>query len=84
MNKLLFLIDFLMKEADYKYDENLINAIKENNEEELHNYFRYLMNIRSPYTISEEYLNIEDEYLQERLKNKTIININDIKSINNN
>ena len=43
MNKLLFLIDFLMKEADYKYDENLINAIKENNEEELHNYFRYLM-----------------------------------------
>ena len=84
MNKLLFLIDYLMKEADYKYDENLINAIKENNEEELNNYFRYLMNIRSPYTISEEYLNIEDEYLQERLKNKTIININDIKSINNN
>uniref|UniRef100_UPI003F4C911C protein-ADP-ribose hydrolase n=1 Tax=Brachyspira catarrhinii TaxID=2528966 RepID=UPI003F4C911C len=84
MNKLLFLIDFLMKEGNYKYDENLNNAIKEKNEEVLHNYFRYLMNIRNPNSISEEYLNIEDEYLQEQLKNKTITNIDNIKPINNN
>lgn len=84
MDKLLFLIDFLMKEKNYKYDENLNNAIKENNNEELYHYFRYLMNIRSPNDISEEYLNKEDEYLQERLKNKIVTNIDDIKQITNN
>lgn len=84
MNKLLFLIDFLMKDGNYEYDENFNNTIKENDNEELYNYFRYLMNIRSPNDISEEYLNIEDEYLQERLKNKIVTNIDDIKPIKNN
>ena len=83
MNKLLFLIDFLMKDGNYEYDENFNNTIKENDNEELYNYFRYLMNIRSPNDISEEYLNIEDEYLQERLKNKIVTNIDDIKPIKN-
>ena len=84
MNKLLFLIDFLIKEKNYKYDEDLNKAIKENNEEKLYNYFRCLMNIRSPNNISEEYLKIEDEYLQDRLKNKRITSIDDIKLIKDN
>ena len=84
MNKLLFLIDFLMKEKNYKYDEDLNKAIKENDEEKLYNYFRCLMNIRSPDNISEEYLKIEDEYLQDRLKNKKLTSIDDIKPIKDN
>lgn len=84
MNKLLFLIDYLIKEGNYEYNKELENALKENNEEVLYNYFRYLMNIRLPNDISEEYLKIEDEYLQERLKNKIITNIEDIKPIRDN
>lgn len=84
MNKLLFLIDYLIKEGNYEYNKELENALKENNEEVLYNYFRYLMNIRLPNNISEEYLKIEDEYLQERLKNKIITNIEDIKPIRDN
>ena len=84
MNKLLFLIDFLMKEKNYKYDEEVNKAIKENDEEKLYNYFRCLMNIISPDNISEEYLQIEDEYLQDRLKNKKLTGIDDIKPIKDN
>lgn len=84
MNKLLFLIDYLIKEGNYEYNKELEKALKENNEEVLYNYFRYLMNIRLPNNISEEYLKIEDEYLQERLKNKIITNIEDIKPIRDN
>lgn len=84
MNKLLFLIEFLIKEKNYKYDEEVNKAIKENDEEKLYNYFRCLMNIRSPDNISEEYLQIEDEYLQDRLKNKKLTGIDDIKPIKDN
>lgn len=84
MDKLLFLIDFLIKEKNYSYDEDLNKAIKENDEEKLYNYFRCLMNIRSPDNISEEYLKIEDEYLQDRFKNKRITSIDDIKPIKDN
>ena len=84
MNKLLFLIDYLIKEGNYEYNKELENALKENNEEVLYNYFRYLMNIRLPNNISEEYLKIEDEYLQDRLKSKTITDIENIKPIRDN
>ena len=84
MNKLLFLIDYLIKEGDYEYNKELENVLKENNEEVLYNYFSYLMNIRLPNNISEEYLKIEDEYLQDRLKSKTITDIENIKPIRDN
>ena len=81
MNKLLFLIDYLIKENNYDIE---LNEDIKSNEEELYKYFRYLMNIRMPKNISEEYLNIEDEYLQERLKRKKITNSEDIIPIKDN
>ena len=53
MNKLLFLIDYLIKENNYDIE---LNEDIKSNEEELYKYFRYLMNIRMPKNISEEYL----------------------------
>lgn len=42
---------------------------------------RKLMNIRKPLPVSDEFLKIQDEYLQEELKNSDIVDIKDLKPI---
>lgn len=78
MEKLDFLIDYLLK-------ENKEIKIKElpNNLQEKKNLWRGLCNIREAKPISEEYLKIERDYLSEELKNKQITDVKDIKTIAN-
>lgn len=46
--------------------------------------YRALVNIREPLSISNDFLKTEDEYLQERLKNFEITDVNEIKTITEN
>ena len=78
MEKLLYLINYFAKENKINIDELPSNEI------ELKNLFRSLMNMRPPNNISEDYLKIEDEFLQEELDKKLIINIENLKPIKNN
>lgn len=78
MEKLLYLINYLAKENKINIDELSSNEI------ELKNLFRSLMNMRPPNDISEDYLKIEDKFLQEELDKKLITNIENLKLIKNN
>lgn len=78
MEKLLYLINYLAKESKINIGELPSNKI------ELKNLFRSLINIRPPNNISEDYLKIEDEFLQEELDKKLITNIENLKPIKNN
>jgi hypothetical protein len=76
LEKLDFLIDYLLKEnKNIKIDKMPIQM------QEKKNLYRSLCNIREPKPISDEYLKIENEYLQEELKNKQVTKIEDIKTI---
>lgn len=44
---------------------------------------RALMNIRGPYAVSEEFLKIQDEYLQERNKERGIVSLSELKPVVN-
>ncbi len=79
MEKLDFLIDYLIKENE----EILINKLPKN-EKDKENLWRSLCNIRSPKEASDKYIKIENEYLQEKLKNGIITNVEDIKPLFNN
>lgn len=73
MNKLDYLIQYLLKEtgkANLRYKE-----------EEKKKLYRKLVNIRKAKPISEEFLNVEDEYLQEELKKKKITDVACIKTV---
>ena len=78
MEKLLYLINYLAKESKIDIGELPSNEI------ELKNLFRSLMNMRPPNDISEDYLKVEDEFLQEELDKKFITNIENFKPIKNN
>ena len=78
MEKLLYLINYLAKEGKINIGELPSNEI------ELKNLFRSLMNMRPQNDISEDYLKIEDEFLQEELDKKLITNIENLKPIKNN
>lgn len=76
MEKLDFLINYLLKE-----NENIKinkNPTDKNSKKRL---YRSLCNIRDPKPIDEKYIEIENEYLQEELKNKKITKVEDIKTI---
>jgi len=79
LEKLDFLIDYLIKENE----EILINKLPKN-EKDKENLWRSLCNIRSPKEASDKYIKIENEYLQEKLKNGIITNVEDIKPLFNN
>ena len=73
MEKLDFLIDYLIK-------ENKSIDIKEipKNTSDKKRLYRSLCNIREPLPISEEYIKIENEFLTKENTNKGIIELNDI------
>lgn len=73
MEKVDYLIEYLIKESNQK-DLNYQNKDKKS-------LYRALVNVRNPNPISEEYLKLEDKYLQEELENKQITNVDDIKTI---
>ena len=66
MEKLLYLINYLAKESKINIGELPSSEI------ELKNLFRSLMNMRPPNDISEDYLKVEDEFLQEELDKKVV------------
>ena len=70
MNRLDYLIDHLMKE-DSRYSElEIPESI-----EEKRDLFRALRNIREPKPMSEDFLRLQDEELQEQLKEKGIVEL---------
>lgn len=76
MEKLDFLIDYLLNENT----EIKVNNIPKN-ELEKKRLYRSLCNIREAKQVSNKYLEIENEFLQEELKKKDITNIKDIQTI---
>lgn len=76
MEKLDFLIYYLLKENKGITVEKIPINI-----EDKKNLWRSLCNIREAKPISNEYIQIEKEYLQEELKNKPITKVEDIKPI---
>ena len=73
MDKLDYLIDYLLKESG-RTNLNYSNRDKKS-------LYRALVNIRQANPISEEFLKMEDNYLQEELKSKNITNVEDIRTI---
>ena len=71
--KLDFLIEYLIKERGEDFFEKPVTF------EEKERVWRGLCNIRQPKQISNEYLKVQDEFLQERLKS---IDITDCKNLN--
>lgn len=76
MEKLDYLIDYLLKENTKLKIERIPTDIIEKQK-----LYRSLCNIREPRPISAEYLKIENEYLQENLKNRKITNVKDLQTI---
>ena len=74
--KLLYLINYLLSEnSDYKRI-----AISES-EEERFRLFRSLVNIRAPEPVSEDFLKVQDEFLQEITTKKGIVYYKDLTPI---
>lgn len=71
--KLLWLIKYLLAE-DLRYSRVEISK----SIDEQFNLYRSLVNVRMPEAISDEYLAIEDEYLQEEINKKGITHINEL------
>lgn len=74
---LLKIVQFLIKENNYNIE---IPSDYDN----LKQLYKALVNIRSPYPISEEILKLEDEYLKLELKDKGLVDINSLKEIESN
>lgn len=76
LEKLDFLIDYLLKENKEINIDKIPTDINDRK-----SLYRSLCNIREPKPISNKYLQIENEYLQEELKNKFITKVEDIKPV---
>ena len=72
--RLYFLIDYLIKEgySDIKIPSDI-------SEQKM--LLRSLMNVRSPKAVSEEFIKIQDEYLQAETADKGITDVNNIVSV---
>ncbi len=74
MEKLDYLVEYLLKESG-RENFDFSNRDKKS-------LYRALVNVRQANSISEDFLKVEDEYLQEELKKQNITNVNDIKAEN--
>ena len=74
----LYLINELIKE-----NSRYLNILIPNNEVEQKALLRGLLNVRMPNDISKEFLQIQDEYLQEECKSKGITDLEDLEPIEN-
>ena len=77
MNRLDYLIDYLLKE-DLQYSEMQIPEMVG----EKRDLFRALRNVRWPKPVSEEFLRLQDEELQEQLLEKGIVDLNKPSTFN--
>ncbi|MBQ6220237.1 MAG: protein-ADP-ribose hydrolase [Methanosphaera sp.] len=77
MQRVDYLIDYILKENP----EIKVNKQPESPQEKF-NLYRSLCNIRKARPISDEYIHVENKYLQDILKNKKCIHYEDIKTIN--
>ena len=77
MNRLDYLIDYLLKE-DPQYSEMQIPEMVG----EKRDLFRALRNVRWPKPVSEEFLRLQDEELQEQLLEKGIVDLNKPSTFN--
>lgn len=75
MDKLDYLLEYLLKE-DGRHKEHFGGDLKTQK-----NLYRALVNIREAKPISSEFLEIEDEYLQEELESKNVTDVTTIKTI---
>ena len=75
MEKLDFLIDYLLKENTRVQIEEMPKDL-----ELKKNLYRSLVNIRDAKPISEEYIKIENEYLTEELQNKELTDVQNLSS----
>ena len=71
MNRLDYLIDYLLKE-DPQYSEMEIPSDLQGKRD----LFRALRNVRWPKPVSEEFMRLQDEELQEQLKGKGVVELN--------
>ena len=76
LEKLDFLIQYLLKENREVNIDKLPTDITQKK-----NLYRSLCNIREPKPISEEYLEVENAYLQEKLEKKDVIKVENIETI---
>ena len=76
MNRLDFLIDYLIKE-DTQYSEMEIPTTEQGKRD----LFRALCNVREPKPVSEEFLRLQDEKLQTQLQEKGIVELIDIVGV---
>ena len=76
MNRLDFLIDYLIKE-DPQYSEMEIPTTEQGKRD----LFRALRNVREPKPVSEEFLRLQDEELQAQLQEKGIVELVDIMDV---
>lgn len=76
MNRLDFLIDYLIKE-DPQYSEMEIPTTEQGKRD----LFRALRNVREPKPVSEEFLRLQDEELQAQLQEKGIVELGDIEGV---
>ena len=74
MEKLDYLVEYLLNESG-RENFDFSNRDKKS-------LYRALVNVRQANSISEDFLKVEDEYLQEELKKQNITNVNDIKAEN--
>lgn len=76
--RLDFLINHLISE-----DNRYCNIVIPKNSEEKFNLFRSLVNVREPKQISNEFIKLQDDYLQERLTEINITDAYDLQAISN-